>query len=167
MLQPAITKDGEGMTNKKVVLTYGTFDLFHLGHLRLLQRLRELGDELIVGVSTDEFNKQKNKSSFVEFEDRIEIIRGIKYVTHAIPEESWDQKLADIRKYNVSIFGIGDDWIGKFDHLKEHCEVRYIPRTEGVSTSEIKKALSVIDRDHVEDLKKAFDIISNLISKLD
>jgi glycerol-3-phosphate cytidylyltransferase len=153
--------------NKKVVLTYGTFDLFHLGHLRLLRRLRELGDELIVGVSTDEFNRQKHKNSFFRFEDRIEIIRGIKYVTHAIPEESWDQKLEDIKKYDVSIFGIGDDWEGKFDHLREHCEVRYIPRTEGVSSSEIRKALSVIDRNHVEDLKKALDIISTLISELD
>ena len=152
---------------KKIVLTYGTFDLFHVGHLRLLQRLRELGDELIVGVSTDEFNEQKNKRSFIRFEDRIEIVRSVKYVSQAIPEESWEQKVGDVRKYNVSIFGIGDDWFGKFDHLRELCEVRYLPRTAGISSTDIKKTLSVIDKHHVEDLKKALDIISNLISKLD
>lgn len=152
---------------KKVILTYGTFDLFHVGHLRLLKRLSEMGDELIVGVSTDEFNAKKNKKSFIRFEDRIEIARGIKYVTRAIPEESWEQKIEDIRKYNVSIFAMGDDWTGKFDHLREHCEVRYLPRTDGISSTEIKKALSVIDKHHVDDLKQALDIISNLISKFD
>lgn len=152
---------------KKVILTYGTFDLFHVGHLRLLKRLSEMGDELIVGVSTDEFNAKKNKKSFIRFEDRIEITRGVKYVTQAIPEESWEQKAEDIRKYNVSIFAMGDDWTGKFDHLREHCEVRYLPRTDGISSTEIKKALSVIDKNHVEDLKQALDIISNLISKFD
>lgn len=152
---------------KKVILTYGTFDLFHIGHLHILKRLREMGDELIVGVSTDEFNAKKNKKSFIRFEDRIEITRGIKYVTHAIPEESWDQKFEDIRKYNVSIFAMGDDWTGKFDHLREYCEVKYLPRTDGISSTDIKKALSVIDKSHVEDLKQALDLISNLISKFD
>lgn len=152
---------------KKIVLTYGTFDLFHIGHLRLLERLRKMGDELIVGVSTDEFNAKKNKKSFINFEDRIEIVRGIRYVTKAIPEESWEQKLDDIQKYNVAIFAMGDDWTGKFDHLRDQCEVKYLPRTDGISSTEIKKALSVIDKNHIEELKQALDIISNLVSKFD
>jgi glycerol-3-phosphate cytidylyltransferase len=126
-----------------------------------------MGDELIVGVSTDEFNAKKNKRSFIKFEDRIEIVRGIKHVTKAIPEESWEQKLDDVRKYNVSIFAMGDDWTGKFDHLREYCEVQYLSRTDGISSSDIKKALSVIDKHHVEELKQALDIISNLVSKFD
>lgn len=152
---------------KRIVLTYGTFDLFHIGHLRLLERLSKMGDELIVGVSTDEFNAKKNKKSFVSFEDRIEIVRGIKYVTKAIPEESWEQKLDDVQKYNVAIFAMGDDWTGKFDHLRGQCEVQYLPRTDGISSTDIKKALSVIDKHHVEELKQALDIISNLVSKFD
>lgn len=126
-----------------------------------------MGDELIVGISTEEFNLKKNKKSFIKFEDRIEIIRGIKYVTKAIPEESWEQKLDDIKKYNVTIFAMGDDWTGKFDHLREHCEVQYLPRTHGISSTDIKTALSVIDKHHVEELKQALDIISNLVSKFD
>lgn len=152
---------------KKVVLTYGTFDLFHMGHLRLLERLSKLGDDLIVGVSTDEFNAKKNKRSFIRFEDRIEIVKGIKYVTKAIPEKSWEQKVDDIQKYKVSIFAMGDDWTGKFDHLRAHCEVQYLSRTDGISSTDIKKALSVMDKHHVEELKQALDIISNLVSKFD
>lgn len=156
------------MINKKrTILTYGTFDLFHVGHLRLLERLKNLGDELIVGVSTDEFNSIKNKKSFIRFEDRIEIIRGLRCVTKVIPEESWDQKETDVIKYQVSVLGMGSDWTGQFDSLKSLCEIVYIPRTEHISSSQIKRDLSVVDTSHVGDLKKALDIISNLISKLD
>jgi glycerol-3-phosphate cytidylyltransferase len=149
----------------KKIITYGTFDLFHIGHLRLLQRLSDLGDELIVGVSTDEFNAQKNKKSFISFEDRIEIVGNIKYVSKVIPEFSWGQKLEDIKKYEIDIFAIGDDWNGKFDHLKPYCDVVYLSRTDGVSSSEIKKALSIIDQKHIEDLKKGLDIMANIVSK--
>lgn len=151
----------------KTVITYGTFDLFHIGHLRLLQRLRALGDRLIVGVSTDEFNNHKNKSSFIKFDDRIEIVRSIKCVDLAIPEQSWDQKPMDIQKHEVTTFGIGDDWVGKFDHLEKYCQVVYLPRTEGVSSTEIKAALSVINREHIGDLKRALDLISGLVEKFD
>ena len=101
----------------KTVLTYGTFDLFHIGHLRLLQRLRALGDRLIVGVSSDEFNSLKGKKTVVPFADRLAIIQSIRFVDMAFPEHSWDQKTQDIIENRVSIFGIGDDWKGKFDFL--------------------------------------------------
>jgi glycerol-3-phosphate cytidylyltransferase len=150
----------------RTVITYGTYDLFHIGHLRLLSRLRELGDSLIVGVSTDEFNAEKGKKSIIQFEDRIEIVRNLKCVDLAIPENSWDQKGKDIQKYGVSVFGMGHDWEGKFDHLSQHCEVVYLPRTENISSTQIKQVLSVVDRSHVNELKTALDIISNIVDRL-
>lgn len=125
----------------KTVLTYGTFDLFHQGHVRLLKRAKELGDYLIVAVSTDEFNAIKGKKSYHSYEIRKEILEAIKYVDLVIPEEDWDQKVSDVIKYNVDIFVMGDDWQGKFDFLKDYCDVVYLPRTEGISTSQIKKDL--------------------------
>jgi glycerol-3-phosphate cytidylyltransferase len=150
----------------RTVITYGTFDLFHIGHLRLLNRLRELGDSLIVGVSTDEFNAKKGKKSIIQFEDRLEIVRNLKCVDLAIPEDSWDQKAKDIQSYGASIFGMGHDWEGKFDHLSEYCEVVYLPRTENISSTQIKQVLSVVDRTHVDELKRALDIISNIVDRL-
>lgn len=126
----------------KKVITYGTFDLFHIGHLRLLERAKKLGDYLIVAVSTDEFNALKNKKSFFPFEHRVEIVRSIKFVDLVIPETCWEQKVEDIKKYNVDVFAIGDDWEGKFDFLKDYCEVVYLPRTEGISSTDIKKLLN-------------------------
>lgn len=126
---------------KKIILTYGTFDLFHIGHLNILRRLKAMGDMLIVGVSTDEFNLQKGKKTAIPFQERIEIVENIKYVDIVIPETTWDQKKSDIREYNVSIFAIGDDWTGKFDYLKKYCQVIYIPRTEGISTTQLKNKL--------------------------
>lgn len=124
------------------VITYGTFDLFHIGHLNLLRRLHGLGDKLIVAVSTDEFNERKGKYSVVPFADRFEILSSIKFVDQVIPEHSWEQKVSDVMKYNVNIFAIGDDWQGKFDDLKSICQVVYMPRTEGISTSLLKKTIS-------------------------
>ena len=103
--------------NKKVVLTYGTFDLLHIGHIKLLQRAKALGDYLVVGVSTDEFNNVKGKKSVYSFAERTDIIKSISYVDEVIPEKSWDQKAEDIRKHNVNILVMGDDWTGKFDFL--------------------------------------------------
>lgn len=152
---------------KKVVLTYGTFDLFHVGHLNLLKRLRKLGDYLIVGVSTDQFNEGKGKKTIISFDDRIKIVSALKCVDLAIPEENWDQKVGDIKKYGVSIFGMGHDWNGHFDFLKEHCDVVYLPRTDGISSTALKKTLQTLDRSHIEDLKKALDLISSIVEKLD
>lgn len=122
----------------KKVITYGTFDLFHYGHLRLLRRARFCGDYLIVAVSTDEFNRIKGKEPIYPYEQRAKIVESIKYVDKVIPETSWDQKINDIKKYDIDIFVMGADWEGKFDFLKEYCEVIYLPRTKNISTTEIK-----------------------------
>ncbi len=150
---------------QKVVLTYGTFDLFHIGHLKLLERLKALGDYLIVGVSTDEFNAEKNKQTIVPFEDRIEIVRNIKCVDLAIPEKTWGQKISDIQKHNVSVFGMGHDWEGKFDDLRKHCEVIYLPRTPNISSTELKNTLKAVDKTHINDLKKALDLIATIVDR--
>ena len=125
----------------KKVITYGTFDLLHVGHIHILRRAKELGDYLIVGISTDEFNKMKRKEAHYSFEDRKLILESIRYVDLVIPEYAWEQKVQDIQKYGVDLFVMGDDWKGKFDELKEHCEVIYLPRTEGISTTLIKENL--------------------------
>lgn len=123
----------------KKVITYGTFDLIHPGHINILRRARKLGDYLIVGLSTDEFNKTKNKQAFHNYESRKYIVESIRYVNQIIPEKNWEQKINDIKKYEIDLLVMGDDWQGKFDHLKNHCEVVYLPRTEGISTTKIKK----------------------------
>ncbi len=128
----------------KTVLTYGTFDLFHIGHLRLLERAKALSDggKLIVAISTDEFNwNMKQKRSAIPYADRAAIVGALKCVDLVIPEESWEQKVNDIEKYKVDTFVMGDDWVGKFDFLKSHCDVVYLSRTEGISSTQIKKTL--------------------------
>ncbi len=126
----------------KTVITYGTFDLFHIGHLRLLERAKALAGEngqLIVAVSTDRFNwVEKHKRSVICDHDRMEIVGALRCVDMVIPEDSWEQKRTDVSKYNVDIFVMGDDWKGKFDFLKEQCEVVYLPRTPNVSSTDIK-----------------------------
>ncbi|MBH3432023.1 MULTISPECIES: adenylyltransferase/cytidyltransferase family protein [Pseudomonas] len=151
---------------RRVVITYGTFDLFHNGHLKLLKRLRELGDSLVVGVSTDEFNKAKGKRTIIPFQDRFEIVSSIKHVDFAFAEKSWEQKESDIERYKATIFGMGHDWQGKFDHLKTKCEVIYLPRTEGVSSTEIKNALSALNKNHISEIKNSLDTISSIIESL-
>ena len=130
------------MKKEKIVLTYGTFDMFHIGHLNLLNRLKSLGDKLIVAVSTDEFNSIKGKKTLIPFEQRALIVQNIKCVDIVISEKNWEQKIDDIKKYNVDIFAMGDDWQGKFDFLKDYCEVIYLPRTQNISTTELKKELN-------------------------
>lgn len=126
----------------KRVLTYGTYDLLHYGHLNLLKRCKDLGDELIVGVSSDEFNEQKGKNSFLNFEERVNLVESIKFVDKVIKENSWEQKIDDIKRFNIDIFVMGDDWKGKFDYLKPYCEVVYLPRTIGISTTLLKEVIS-------------------------
>lgn len=125
----------------KRVLTYGTFDLLHYGHVNLLKRAKALGDYLIVGLSTDEFNAIKHKEAYHSFEHRKLILESIRYVDLVIPENRWEQKTDDVKKYGVDIFVMGDDWKGKFDFLKDYCEVIYLPRTIGISTTKIKRDL--------------------------
>lgn len=130
------------MKKEKIVLTYGTFDMFHIGHLKLLQRLKALGNKLIVAVSSDEFNELKGKKTLIPFEQRALIVENIKCVDMVIAEKNWEQKIEDIKKYNIDIFAMGDDWEGKFDFLKEYCEVVYLPRTQNISTTQLKKELN-------------------------
>lgn len=125
------------------ILTYGTYDLLHFGHINLLKRAKELGDYLIVGVSTDEFNDLKGKKSYFSYDIREYMLESVKYVDEVIKENNWEQKIEDIKKYNIDVFVMGDDWKGKFDYLKEYCEVVYLPRTEEISTTEIKEDLRI------------------------
>lgn len=123
----------------KTVITYGTFDILHYGHINLLKRAKALGDFLIVAISTDEFNALKGKKSYYPYEVRKAMLEAIKYVDLVIPETCWEQKVEDVKKYNVDIFTMGSDWEGKFDFLKNYCEVIYLPRTEGISSTKIKE----------------------------
>jgi glycerol-3-phosphate cytidylyltransferase len=125
----------------KRVITYGTYDLLHCGHIRLLQRAKALGDYLIVALSTDEINAFKGKEAYHPYEERKAMLEAIRYVDLVIPEAEWEQKRSDIIKYQVDVFVIGDDWKGKFDHLSDLCEIVYLPRTEGISTTKIKTDL--------------------------
>lgn len=125
----------------KKVITYGTFDLLHWGHVNLLKRARELGDYLIVALSTDEFNAVKKKKAYYSYENRKLILEAIRYVDKVIPEKTWEQKVDDVLNHDIDIFVMGDDWKGTFDFLKEYCEVVYLPRTVGISTTQIKQDL--------------------------
>lgn len=125
----------------KRVLTYGTYDLLHYGHIELLRRAKQYGDYLIVALSTDEFNKLKNKKSYYNYEQRKMMLESIRYVDLVIPENGWEQKTEDVKNYKVDTFLMGHDWEGEFDFLKEQCEVIYLKRTEGISTTQIKKEL--------------------------
>ncbi|MBO1199754.1 glycerol-3-phosphate cytidylyltransferase [Staphylococcus simiae] len=125
----------------KRVITYGTYDLLHYGHIELLRRAREMGDYLIVALSTDEFNQIKNKKSYYDFEQRKMMLESIRYVDLVIPEDNWGQKETDVDKYDVDVFVMGHDWEGEFDFLKDKCEVIYLNRTEGISTTKIKQEL--------------------------
>lgn len=125
----------------RTVITYGTFDTLHFGHINLLRRAKELGDHLIVALSTDEFNLIKEKESYHNYEQRRANLEAIKYVDEIIPEKNWLQKLDDVTRYNVTTFCIGDDWSGKFDFLKPYCNVIYLPRTVNISSTIIKNVL--------------------------
>jgi glycerol-3-phosphate cytidylyltransferase len=147
---------------KKTIITYGTFDMFHIGHLKLLQRLKNMADELIVAVSTDEFNTLKGKKVMISYANRAEIVENIKCVDQVIPEHNWEQKIGDIKKYNIDVFAMGDDWRGEFDFLKEYCEVVYLERTKDISTTQLKKSLTNFMSIPKEDIINAFEIIEAL-----
>lgn len=133
----------------KRVLTYGTYDLLHWGHMRLLERAREMGDYLIVAVSTDEFNAIKGKTSYHPYEMRKKMLEAVRYVDEVIPENSWDQKADDVRKHDVDVVVMGTDWQGNenFEALRELCDVQYLERTEDISTSKIKRDLENAPKD--------------------
>ena len=129
----------------KRVLTYGTFDLLHYGHINLLKRAKALGDYLIVAVSTDDFNELKGKKAYHNYENRKMMLEAVRYVDLVIPEENWEQKIDDVKKYQADVVVMGSDWAGsdRFDYLKDYCELVYLPRTEGISTTKIKKELGL------------------------
>jgi glycerol-3-phosphate cytidylyltransferase len=133
----------KGEKKMKRVITYGTFDLLHYGHINLLQRAKQYGDYLIVALSTDEFNwNEKQKKCYFTYEERRRLLEAIRYVDLVIPEENWKQKVTDVQEYHIDTFVMGDDWKGKFDFLKEYCDVVYLPRTPEISTTRIKKDLN-------------------------
>lgn len=129
----------------KRILTYGTFDLLHYGHIRLLERAKKLGDYLIVALSTDEFNSIKGKKAYHDYDTRKKMLEALRCVDLVIPEENWEQKIDDVKKYFVDVVVMGSDWAGseKFDYLKKYCELVYLDRTEGISTTKIKKDLNL------------------------
>ena len=133
----------------KRILTYGTFDLLHYGHIRLLQRAKALGDYLIVAVSTDEFNALKGKKSYHNYETRKKMLEAIRYVDLVIPEDNWEQKIDDVKTYHVDVVVMGSDWAGsdRFEYLNDYCEVIYLDRTDGVSTTKIKEDLKDLPYD--------------------
>lgn len=123
----------------KKIITYGTYDLLHYGHINLLKRAKALGDYLIVALSTDEFNKnEKNKTCYFDYEKRKKLVESIRYVDLVIPENNWEQKISDIKEFKVDVFVMGDDWKGKFDYLSSICEVVYFERTPEISSTQIK-----------------------------
>ena len=133
----------------KRVITYGTFDLLHYGHINLLRRAKALGDYLIVGLSTDQFNwQEKQKKSYFTFEERKAMLEAIRYVDLVIPETCWEQKTEDVKEFKVDVFVMGDDWKGKFDFLRDLCEVIYLPRTPEISTTKIKQDLESQEKGH-------------------
>ena len=134
----------------KRVLTYGTFDLLHYGHINLLRRAKALGDYLIVALSTDEFNESKGKKAYHNYETRKEMLEAIRYVDLVIPEENWEQKKDDVERYYIDTVVMGSDWAGsdRFEYLNDYCEVVYLDRTEGISTTQIKEELGLQEADN-------------------
>lgn len=152
----------------KTILTYGTFDLFHIGHIRLLRRVRALGDRLVVGCSTDEFNDIKGKKSIFTYEDRSEILSACEYVDLVIPERNWDQKVNDIIAHKADVFAMGDDWAGKFDHLEKEtgCTVTYFARTPDISTTQVKQVVSKIAEEKKKMLVNQITALLDQVEKM-
>jgi glycerol-3-phosphate cytidylyltransferase len=155
------------MAETKRVITYGTFDMFHVGHLELLKRIKQYGNELIVAVSTDTFNEIKGKKTIIPYQHRAQIVEAIKYVDKVIPEEHWEQKVEDIQKYKIDTLIMGDDWRGKFDFLKEYCEVIYLPRTKGISSTELKETLKTLSSVNINELNHALEILKRIRDNLE
>jgi len=150
----------------RTVITYGTFDLFHVGHVRLLKRIRELGDRLVVGLSSDEFNKVKGKKVIIPFADRKEILLSCRYVDDVFQENTWEQKREDIIREQAEIFAIGDDWAGKFDDLDDIVKVLYLPRTKDISTTELKTVIREINAEKLHEAKNVADHLVDLLRKI-
>jgi glycerol-3-phosphate cytidylyltransferase len=150
----------------RTVITYGTFDLFHVGHVRLLKRIRDLGDRLVVGLSSDEFNKVKGKKVIIPFADRKEILLSCRYVDDVFQENTWEQKREDIIREKAEVFAIGDDWAGKFDDLDDIVKVLYLPRTKDISTTELKTVIREINAEKLHEAKNVADHLVDLLRKI-
>ena len=150
----------------RTVITYGTFDLFHVGHVRLLKRIRDLGDRLVVGLSSDEFNKVKGKKVIIPFADRKEILLSCRYVDDVFQENTCEQKREDIIREKAEIFAIGDDWAGKFDDLDDIVKVLYLPRTKDISTTELKTVIREINAEKLHEAKNVADHLVDLLRKI-
>jgi len=150
----------------KTVITYGTYDLFHIGHLNLLRRLKALGDRLVVGVSSDEFNAVKGKKTIVPYAHRADIVGSLRFVDKVFPENNWEQKRDDIIRERADVFAMGDDWVGRFDDLSDVCEVVYLPRTRDVSTTEIRQMVNALHAEKLAELRQAMRHLDGLIAKL-
>ena len=150
----------------KTVLTYGTFDLFHIGHVRLLERARDLGDRLCVGVSSDEFNAIKGKRSIMPYSHRAAIVGAMASVDEVFAENDWGQKEEDIRRLEADVLVMGDDWRGKFDDFGNLCEVVYLPRTQDISTTELKSALAAFRGDKIAELQRALQAMQSVVNQL-
>ncbi|TAM09082.1 MAG: glycerol-3-phosphate cytidylyltransferase [Nevskiaceae bacterium] len=151
------------MPTKGTIITYGTFDLLHVGHLNLLESLRAMGDRLIVGVSTDEFNQEKGKQTVIPFKDRSRLVGALHCVDQVIPERSWNQKRQDIAEFGASVLGMGSDWEGRFDDLQDCCEVIYLNRTKGISSTQLKSTLGALSDAKLGDLKKALEVVAEIV----
>lgn len=151
----------------KAVLTYGTFDLLHVGHVNILERLKEPGDRLVVGISSDEFTRLKGKQSVHSYAECARIVGARRYVDLVIPEHDWSQKRNDVQEHLINVFGIGEDWRGKFDKLSNTCEVVYLPRTDSISSTNLKNSLSRIDGDLINKIKHNSDSVLNLVKALE
>lgn len=150
----------------KTVITYGTFDLFHHGHVNLLRRLRSLGDRLVVGCSTDEFNRLKGKRSVMTFAQRAEILRACRYVDAVFAESDWHQKRTDILREQAAVFAMGDDWAGQFDDLRDLCDVVYLPRTRDISTTELRKYAGLLQAERIQELRLALQQVQQVVARL-
>lgn len=157
--------------SEKIVLTYGTFDMFHVGHLNLLKNAKALGSKLVVGVSSDEFNTTKGKDTLVPYAQRSAIVSDIRYVDEVFPERNWEQKRDDILRLNADILVMGADWEGKFDDLKDVCQVTYLPRTEDISTTEMKALSKQRIREELEavmgDVERLTKFVGSILGKFE
>jgi glycerol-3-phosphate cytidylyltransferase len=148
------------------VITYGTFDLFHHGHVRLLKRLRDLGDRLIVGCSSDEFNAIKGKKTVIPYEYRREVLLSCRYVDGVFPENNWEQKRADIIREEADIFAMGDDWAGKFNHLSDIVKVIYLPKTVGISSTELKQYMRTLQDSKIQEIKALLERLNECVGAI-
>lgn len=149
------------------ILTYGTFDLFHVGHVRILERAAQLGTRLYVGVSSDEFNAIKGKRCIMAYENRAMIVRAMRCVDEVFPEENWDQKRDDILRFGADVMVMGSDWTGKFDHLSDLCRVEYLPRTDGISTTELKTTLQAFKGEKIQQLQDGLRALQTVVEQLE